>query len=145
MNLKIMKVFCNEVCKFYKDVFFHTPTEVLNEEEIDSIKKFGLIHLSYKKNEDKIRKNGIESGHARPMNKREKNFTWYYINYPDKFEEYVEIVHGKGNRKNYDMYAEMKELTEEQISKLRIRRKHYDNAVIYPGTLKTTSISINNL
>ena len=37
------------------------------------------------------------------------------------------------------MYIIIKGLTEEQINKLRIRRKN-DNAVIYPGTLKTDTM-----
>ncbi len=142
---QLIKMIGKEINKFCKDVFYHTPKDRLNKNEIDRIKKYGLVHLSYKANEDSIRKNGIKYGHTNPMRKCEKCFTWFYINDPDRFEEHVKIVHSKGVRKDYDIYVVIKELTENQINDIRIRRKHYDCAVIYPGTLYTSCINIYNL
>lgn len=74
------------------------------------------------------------------MKKVEKNYTWYYIYEEQTYEKNKRIVHSKGERKSYDAYIIIKGLTYEQINKLRIRRK-IDNAVIYPGTLKTETMS----
>ena len=49
------------------------------------------------------------------------------------------MVRSKGERKSYDAYVIIKGLKDEQMNKLRIRRK-YDNAVIYPDTLKTETM-----
>lgn len=49
------------------------------------------------------------------------------------------IIHSKGERKNYNAYVIIKGLTEKQINQLRIRRK-VDNAIIYPGSMKTEII-----
>ena len=73
------------------------------------------------------------------MKKVEKNYTWYYIYEEQTYEKNKRIVHSKGERKSYDAYIIIKGLTYEQINKLRIRRK-IDNAVIYPGTLKTETM-----
>ena len=76
--------------------------------------------------------------------KAEKNFTWYYINEEQNFEKNKRIVHEKGERKNYDMCIIIKELTEEQLKDLRIRRK-LDDAGIYPGTLKTDDMKAQSI
>ncbi len=121
---------------FVKSVIFHTPKDKLNEWEIKQIKQNGLIHFCNKKNVDNIIKEGVKGGLKAPMMKSEENFTWYYINIKENFEINKNNVLNKGVREEYDMYVIIKQLTDEQINRLRIRRE-FDGAVIYPGTLKT--------
>lgn len=98
-----------------------------------------MIHFCNSKNIDKILQEGVKGGLKPPMQKAEKNYTWYYIYDSTTYKKNKRIVHSKGERKSYDAYVIIKELTDEQMNKLRIRRK-YDNAVIYPGTLKTETM-----
>lgn len=124
---------------FYKSIVYHTPKEELNKLEIEKIKSNGLMHFCNSKNIDKILREGVKGGLKPPMQKAEKNYTWYYIYDSTTYEKNKRIVHSKGERKSYDAYVIIKELKDEQMNKLRIRRK-YDNAVIYPGTLKTETM-----
>ncbi len=123
----------------YKSIVYHTPKEKLNDSEIAKIQSNGLIHFCNSKNKDKILQEGVKSGLKAPMRKAEKNYTWYYIYEDETYKECQRIVQSKGERKSYNVYIIIKGLTEEQINKLRIRRKN-DNAVIYPGTLKTDTM-----
>lgn len=132
------KIF-DSVRDFYKSMVYHTPKEELNKLEIENIKSNGLIHFCNSENIDKILQEGVKGGLKPPMQKAEKNYTWYYIYDSTTYEKNKRIVHSKGERKSYDAYVIIKELKDEQMNKLRIRRK-YDNAVIYPGTLKTETM-----
>ena len=104
----------------------------------------GLRHFCNSENKDKKLQEGVKGGLKDPLMKAEKNFTWYYINEEQNFEKNKRIVQGKGERKNYDMCIIIKGLTEEQYRKLRIRRK-LDDAVIYPGTLKTNDMKAKSI
>ena len=73
------------------------------------------------------------------MRRKEKGFTWFYINDEKKFNTNINIIHKKGYRKNYDSYVVIKDLEASQIKKLRIRRK-LDCAVIYPDNLFTKNM-----
>lgn len=132
------KIF-DSIQDFYKSIVYHTPKEELNKFEIEKIKSNGLIHFCNSKNVDKILQEGVKGGLKPPMQKAEKNYTWYYIYDSTTYEKNKRIVHSKGERKSYDAYVIIKELKDEQMNRLRIRRK-YDNAVIYPGTLKTETM-----
>ena len=132
------KIF-DSVRDFYKSMVYHTPKEELNKLEIENIKSNGLIHFFNSENIDKILQEGVKGGMKPPMQKAEKNYTWYYIYDSTTYEKNKRIVHSKGERKSYDAYVIIKELKDEQMNRLRIRRK-YDNAVIYPGTLKTETM-----
>lgn len=132
------KIF-NSVQDFYKSVFYHTPKEKLDKSEIEKISSQGLIHFCNSKYIDEILREGVKGGLKAPMKKAEKNYTWYYIYDSTTYKKNKEMVRSKGERKSYDAYVIIKGLTDEQMNKLRIRRK-YDNAVIYPDTLKTETM-----
>lgn len=136
---KIFNKIFDPVRDFYKIVVYHTPKEKLNKLEIENIKSNGLIHFCNRQNIPTILKEGVKGGLKPPLVKAEKNYTWYYIYDITTYEKNKRIVHSKGERKSYDAYVIIKELKDEQMNKLRIRRK-YDNAVIYPGTLKTKTM-----
>ena len=140
----MLKKIIDFVHEFYKSIVYHTLKEKLNNSEIEKIKLNGLIHFCNSKNKDKILQEGVKGGLKEPLMKAEKNFTWYYINEEQNFEKNKRIVQGKSERKNYDMCIIIKGLTEEQYRKLRIRRK-LDDAVIYPGTLKTNDMKAKSI
>lgn len=129
---------------FFKNIFYHTPKEKLNEGEIEEIIQSGLIHFCNSRNVNSILKEGVKGGLKAPMKKIEKYYTWYYINEERNFEKNKKIIQGKGERKNYDMCIVIKGLTEEKLNSLRIRRK-LDSAVIYPGTLKTCDMKAQKI
>lgn len=124
---------------FLKYIVCHTPKEKLNNDEINQIKRKGLIHICEKKNLDSIVKEGVKGNLKKPMFRKEKGYTWFYIFDEKELEDKIKIIHEKGERKNCDAYVVIKGLSEKQISKLRIRRNP-DAAVIYPGTLYTDNI-----
>lgn len=139
-----MKRILKWIESLYKDIRYHTPQERLNDKEIERIKVNGLVHFTEHKNKSSIEKDGIVGGLKKPMSRKEKGFTWFYIYDIEEFQEKRDIVLSKGERKKYNAFVIIKGLDDEQISKLRIRRK-IDNAVIYPGTLKTDNITVNEL
>lgn len=139
------------ICKIIKSIqnfiislFYHTPKEKLNESEISKIIENGLIHFCNGRNVNSILEKGVKGGLKRSMKKIEKNYTWYYINEEQNFEKNKKIVQGKGERKSYDMCIVIKGLTKKQLNELRIRRK-LDDAVIYPGTLKTCDMKAEKI
>lgn len=129
---------------FIKDLIYHTPKQILIDKEIESVKTNGLVHFTKYINKTSIEQNGIIGNFKKPMFKREKGFTWFYIYDIANFQEKRNIVLSKGERKEYDAFVVIKGLSDEQISRLRIRRET-DNAVAYPGTLKTDDIVISKL
>lgn len=139
-----MNIIKETIIKLYKDFRYHTPKERLNDQEIEYIKINGLVHFTEFKNKYSIEKYGIVGNLKKPMRKIEKGFTWFYIYDVKDFNEKRDIVLSKGYRKSYNAFVIIKGLSHEQLLKLRIRRKN-DNAVIYPGTLKTNDITVNRL
>lgn len=121
---------------FIYSVIYHTPKEKLNLEERESIRNNGLIHFCERKNINSIISEGVKGNLAKAMRKKEKGFTWFYIYDKSQFYNQLKIIHEKGERSKYDSYIIIKDLSNEQMDMLRIRRK-VDNAVIYPESLKT--------
>lgn len=119
---------------------FHTPDKTLNDMEIKMIKSYGLIHFCTAESATNIIKEGAKGNLKKPMRKKERGFTWFYINDDSVFEEKVEEIHSKGVRKNYDSYVVFKDIEDDQIKKLRIRRRT-DCAIIYPSDFSTTNMN----
>lgn len=128
-----------EIKQFALEFIYHTPEELLNDEEIKLIKSSGLIHFCEAQNIESIIKEGVRGGLAKPMRKKETGFTWFYINDEKNFSTNVNIIHRKGHRKKYDSYVVIKDLEDRQIKNLRIRRK-IDCAVSYPSDLFTKNM-----
>ncbi|SFC14415.1 hypothetical protein [Ruminococcus albus] len=128
----------------YNNIKYHTPKAKLNEQEIEMIKQNGLVHFTRYINKDSIEKNGILGNWEKYIFKSERGFSWYYIMNKETFHDKLDLVHSKGKRKEYDAFAIIKNLNDEQISKLRIRRET-DDAIIYPDTLKTNKIFVDKL
>lgn len=122
-----------------KSIIFHTPKHALNEIQKEQIRKYGLVHFTYDYNLDSIMENGLIADSKKAMTKDEIGFVWLYINNPEEFIGKMELVHHKGDRKNYNAYVTFKELSSEQIDQLLIRSE-VDNAVVYRGVLKTTNM-----
>lgn len=119
---------------------FHTPKKTLNDMEIEMIKLNGLIHFCTAESATNIIKEGAKGNLKKPMRKKERGFTWFYINDDSTFEERAEDIHSKGIRKNYDSYVVFKDIEDNQIKKLRIRRRT-DCAIIYPSDFSTTNMN----
>lgn len=106
------------------------------------VRQNGLVHFCNSENVDNILCEGIRGGIKLPMKKIEKGYTWFYIYDEMTFDEKKQIIHGKGKRKSYDAFIVVKGLSEQQIRRLRIRRK-IDDAIIYPETLQTNEMTAN--
>lgn len=122
------------------NIIFHTPDKKLNDIEIEKIKLNGLIHFCTAKSATYIIKEGVKGNLKKPMKKKEIGFTWFYINDDTTFEEKVEEIHSKGIRNKYDSYVVFKDIEDNQIKKLRIRRRT-DCAIIYPNDFSTTNMN----
>lgn len=130
------------VIDFINNILFHTPNEELNEQEKEMVIQNGLVHFCNSENVDNILCEGIRGDLKLPMKKIEKGYTWFYIYDEMTFDEKKQIIHGKGERKSYDAFIVVKGLSEQQMRKLRIRRK-IDDAIIYPGTLQSNDMTAN--
>lgn len=140
-----MNIF-KEITTFVLEVYYHTPKEILNDEEISLIKSNGLIHFCEGSVAKNIVEEGVKGNMKKAMRKAEIGYTCFYINSEETFNKNVEIIHHKGQRDKYDSYVVIKDLEITQIEKMRIRRKS-DGAVIYPGNLHTKNMKaylINN-
>lgn len=123
--------------------FRHYPGYRLNEIQLERIKKYGLVHFTYSDRAEKIIDEGLIPGKEKPMYRRERDMVWMFIADPQKFEENLKDVHSKGPRKDYDTAVFIKELSDEQLGKLRCRRdKEY---VTYRGCLKTSDMKLVRL
>ena len=118
-----------------KYIIHHTPNDELNEDELEAVKNNGLVHFCRKTNVDNIITNGVIPG-PNEMNKSEKGCTWFYIYDEGTCYNKLDAVRSRGDRYDYDACVIIKELSDEQLNKLRIRRK-IDGAVMYPGTMLT--------
>lgn len=119
--------------------FRHTPKDQLTEDEIEKIKQNGLIHFTYRYNVESILKEGVKGGLVSPMNKKEKDYAWFYIYDEKEFEEKKQIVQSKGHRSEYNAYIIIKDISQSQIDKLIMRRDN-DCAVVIPEKLYTKSM-----
>ena len=132
------------IIETYKCVVYHTLKEILSLNEIELVKQNGLMHFTNYENTIFIVENGVDADSGKEMLKREKGYSWFYIYEQSTFKEKLRIVHSKGNRKSYDAYIIIKDISDAQIEKLRIRRKH-DNAVNYQGKSYTNNIVAKNI
>ena len=55
--MSIIKSICNGIINFYKSIKYHTPTDILSDQEINLIKLNGLIHFTEYENKASIEKN----------------------------------------------------------------------------------------
>lgn len=133
-----------EIKEFVYSVVYHTPKEMLNEEEINRVMANGLVHFCEEDNVKNILKDGVVGNLRKPMKRKEIGYTWFYIFDESELCSKKKIIHSKGERKKYNAYIVIKNLSEEQILKLRIRRK-IDCAVIFPDTLKTNEMTAHKL
>lgn len=138
MNRKktVFKYLKNKLIKM--GFLYHTPKSLLNVQDRNDIKKYGLIHFTFSENINEILKNGVMPG-KEYLYRKEKNLCWFYINYPKEYEKNLGIVKSKGKRSGVDCYIIIKDFSEEQLNNMRIR-KESDNAVVHRGTLKTSNM-----
>lgn len=121
-------------------IIFHTPKKELNVKEKEMVRQNGLIHFTNSENVEKILCEGVRGGIKPPMKKIENGYTWYFLYDKKTFNDKQQIIHGKGERKSYDVFIVIKGLSEKQINELRIGWKVND-AIIYPGDLKTNDMT----
>lgn len=74
---------------------------------------------------------------------REKNYVWMYINDAAEFQAKLDIVHSKGDRKEYNAVVVFQGITESQVDRMKYRKK--DMAVVYDGKFITDNISVYDL
>ena len=121
----------------------HYPRHKLSDEFIVQIKKFGLMHFTKKENIENILAHGLQAGKRDPMYYLEKDMVWMYIANPATFDAKLKEIHSKGDRKSYDAVVFIGGFSENQLSKMRYRKK--PEAVVHIGTLKTENMMFKDL
>lgn len=116
-------------------MYMHFPEKKLSYELREIIKVYGLMHFTLSENVESILENGVHPRLKKPMNYLEQNMVWTYIAYPPMFTDKINEIHSKGEREKYDAVIFIKNLSEEQLNKMRYRRN--PEAVVYEGILKT--------
>ena len=117
----------------------HYPAHTLTDEKINLIRKYGVIHFTRRENVVDIMREGLRPNSAAALYRREKDMVWMYIADPKLFEQQRDAVHKKGSRSSYDAYIIIQGLTEEELKKMRYRKK--DGAVVHFGRLKTCNMT----
>ena len=128
-----------EVVNTTKGIVYHTPRNKLTEEEIETVKKNGVIHFTYYDKAKSIEKTELRPNEKKALFKKERDLVWVFLNEEKNFERNLKTVHSKGDRSAYDAYVIIKNLSDEQIKSLKIR-KETDFAVSHKGSLKTNSM-----
>lgn len=123
--------------------YIHCPRESCSGEVKDLIMGKGLIHFTMIENAESIQREGLKPGKKKAMYPREKNFVWMYINEADEFQAKLDLIHRKGERKEYNAVVVFQGITESQVSRMKYRKK--DMAVIYDGEFTTECISVYKL
>lgn len=123
--------------------YIHCPKEQCSGEVKDLIMSKGLTHFTTIENAERIQREGLKPGKKKAMYPREKNFVWMYINEADEFQAKLDLIHSKGERKEYNAVVVFQGITESQISRMKYRKK--DMAVIYDGEFTTERISMYKL
>ena len=129
------------LCILFLSIYFalsfkHYPRHKLNDEITVRIKMFGLMHFTRKENVESILANGLQVGKRKPLYYSEKDMVWMYIADPATFDAKLKEIHSKGDdRKSYDAVIFIDGFSENQLLKMRYRKK--PEAVVHIGTLKT--------
>ena len=138
MNKKIAIFECLKDKLIKMGFLYHTPKSLLNVQDRNDVKKYGLIHFTFSENIEKILENGVIPGKDY-LYRKEKNLCWFYINYPETYSQNLKVIKSKGQRSNVDCYIIIKGFSEKQLNNMRIRKEN-DNAVVHIGVLKTNNM-----
>ena len=147
MNLYIFIV-CILFIILFISIYFvlflrHYPRHKLSNEITVKIKMFVLMHFTKKENIESILAHGLQAGKRDPMYYLEKDMVWMYIADPVTFDAKLKEIHSKGDRKSYDVVIFIDGFSENQLSKMRYRKK--PEAVVHIGTLKTENMIFKEL
>ena len=123
--------------------YFHCPREQCLDDIKEIIMAKGLIHFTMVENAKRIQFEGLMPGKRKALFPQEKNFVWMYINDTDEFQAKLDIIHSKGDRKEYNAVVVFQGITESQVARMKYRKK--DMAIIYDGKFITGNISIYTL
>lgn len=136
--------------------YFHTPRCVLNDDDKKRITSYGLFHYTEEAKAFMIISNGLRNDNKKSLIKSEKDLVWLYIADPEEIVDKCKIVNSKTNRDTYDTIVLFKNVTDEQMDNLRIRRtpkllkrffeifkfKYNDEAVVYKGVFDASNAEI---
>lgn len=123
--------------------YLHCPREQCSGSIKEMIMTKGLIHFTIIENAENIQSEGLAPKRRKAMFAREKNYVWMYINDADEFQAKLDIVHSKGDRKEYNAVVVFHGITESQVDRMKYRKK--DMAIVYDGKFITDNISVYNL
>ena len=140
IGMVILILICTAIIHIFWSMW-HTPKKELNNETIDFIKKNGVQHFTHSSKVKSILSNGIIPHSERKMKKCEENLIWLYPN--NCFKSHKKSILKK--RKNSNTVIIIKDLSDEQIQNMRIRKS--DQAISYKGVLFTDNMNpypINN-
>ena len=134
------------------EMIYHMPKKNLTENDKKIVRSYGLCHITDEENVESILEKGLDSAKSKEMSKAEKRMVWCYIAEPYKLKEKADIVRSKGkDRSDRNKIVIFKNISEEQINKLRIRRapkwvccllrpygiQYDDEAICYKGDFDT--------
>lgn len=121
--------------------YIHFPKEKLSDEIKQQILSNGLIHFTTMENAYNIQKEGLAPQKGKALFPSEKNFVWMYINNNNEFQERLDTIHQKGERKAYDAVVTFNGITEDSIRLMRYRKS--DMAIVYNGLFKADRMAVS--
>lgn len=116
----------------------HYPKYKLSAQQVADIKKYGLMHFTDSENVASILEKGLIPDGKKAVLKAERDMVWTYIANPNKYDKRVREIHRKGKRKSYDSVIYFKNISDDDILKMRCRI--FTEVVVYPGTYKTSNM-----
>lgn len=119
-------------------VIEHNPKHNLSTRQIADIKKYGLMHFTDSENVASILEKGLIPNNEKKLFVTEHDLVWTYIANPSQYNKKVREIHKKGKRESYDSVIFLKNISDEDLSKMSCRI--FPEAVVYPGTYKTSDM-----
>ncbi len=123
----------------------HYPGDEMDAETKKRVDEFGLIHFTFHKNIESIRKYGLMPDDDKKMGKKEGNFVWCFLGDPACFEQNLLHVRTKGDRKYVDTVVIIKAGT--LVDPLLMKKKEkgikyiVHRGVIHPAFIEVMSIA----
>lgn len=111
--------------------YMHYPKQKIDLNLQKDIMEYGLIHFTKHQNIDNILRKGLDPSYNKPMSKIEKDFVWFFINYPDKKMDHINYIKNTGCRFDYDMVIWIKNINPDIFKKMKYHKKK--GMAVYTG------------
>lgn len=123
--------------------YMHYPKQTINDMLKNDIMKYGLVHFTRSCCLESICKFGLNPLFGKPMSIFEKNFIWFFIDYPDKRKNYIKWIKNNNPRSDCDTVIVFNNIKLDHISKMKFHEKK--GTIVYSGIMRIDDALIFSL